>query len=760
MRSLQLRPEDWLTKRNARFALLLVGLLTVCSLAVLRNVRFDFDFERFFPTDDPELDRYLAHRERFGSDMDMLLIGLQHGPSVFDSGFLERVDSLTGLLMDHPDIEVVTSPTRAYEPRLTPVGLFQVPWLRLGADSLLPLDSARIWRDGEVRENFFSDKGDVMLILIRTAPELSKARSDSVLLGVERSLARCGFENARLGGRIHGQYHYIRMMQTELFLFFGISVLLLALFLAITFRTWWGVLVPIVVVGLTVLWQVALMTLLGKPLSVLTMLLPTILFVVGMSDVVHLLERYIEALRNGRKKPDALGVAMREVGMATFLTSLTTAIGFLTLISSSILPIREFGLYTAIGVGLAFVLAYLLLPAVLLLVPTPVPFTEPTADRWWPVLHGIHRFTIRRRRTILWVGAAIVLLNVLLIPSVKVNNYLLEDIPEDAQLKEDFLFLEEHFGGIRPFEMELVITNDSVTFWDRDVLVEVDRIVQRARTDYGVHGVLSLPSLVSRASQVLNGGDTTFRRVPYDQLETDRAGRILRSFAGADLVKSVVSEDGKRSRISGRVRDEGGYIHLQKDEQLMAFVRDSVDTRDFAVHMTGMAYLIDQNNKTLSRQLIMGLSVAFLLISVIMVLVFRNYKVALVALIPNVVPLVVIGGLMGATGIDLKVSTSIIFTIAFGIAVDDTIHLLGKLRIEQRKGRDLFMAMKRSALSAGRAVIITSLMLVSGFVALIASDFASAFYLGALVSATLLVAVVTDLLLLPVLVWYLLPRKR
>ena len=172
-----------------------------------------------------------------------------------------------------------------------------------------------------------------------------------------------------------------------------------------------------------------------------------------------------------------------------------------------------------------------------------------------------------------------------------------------------------------------------------------------------------------------------------------------------------------------------------------------------------MAYLIDRNNLKLSGQLIGGLGLALLMIGGITAWVFRDLRMTVISLIPNIVPLILISGLMGYMGIDLKVSTAIIFTIAFGIAVDDTIHLLSKLKIELDKGKSLPYAMKRSFLSTGKAVIVTTIMLCSGFVALIFSDFGSVFNMGLLVSITLLLAVITDLLLLPLLVLYGVRRK-
>lgn len=755
------RIERLLTRRNARVVLVLLAGLSIVFGLALRNVRLDHDFERFFPTDDPELDRYLAYRERFGHDNDHLLLALTHEPSVWDLEFLRDVDRLHGELAVLPDVISLIGPTRLEEPRLTPVGPFTIPWIRLEHDSTLAADRDRLLRDERLRDHFLSNDERSLLLVMRTAPNLSKERSDELLEAVEAVVALSGLGEVRMGGRIHGQYWYIMKMRRELVVFFSLSVALLALFLAIGFRTLWGVLVPIGVVGLTVLWQVGVMTLLGRPLSILTMLLPTILFVVGMSDVVHILERYIAALRNGHDKRRALAISYHEVGLATFLTSLTTAIGFGTLLTSGIAPIREFGLYTGAGVFLAFALAFTLLPAVLLLVRTPVAAqVDERRSTWYPLLHASFRWVLRHRRRIPWAFAAVAVLSLLAITRLKVDNQLLEDWPEDDPQKQDYYWFEDRFGGVRPFEMEVTMTDPASTVWDLEPLRDMEAVEYHLATVYGVRGILSPVTLVKTLNKASHAGDETYYRLPEEAGEAHRLVRRAGAFAGGDDMARLATPDGRIARISGRMVDEGGHVHMRRNKVLDSFIRERTRPEIARFDQTGMAFLIDRSNAKLSGQLIGGLSIAFFLIAAIMALVFRDRRMTLVALLPNMLPLLVVGGFMGAVGIDIKVSTAIIFTIAFGIAVDDTIHMLGKLRIEMLKGRSPAFAMRRAFLSAGKALLITSIMLLSGFIALVFSGFASVYYMGLLVSLTLATALVADLVLLPILALRLLRRGR
>ncbi len=756
-----LRLERLLTVRNARITLVVLAALTALFAVSLRNVRLDHDFEKFFPTDDIELDRYLEYRERFGYDNDNLLIAAANEPSVFDLEFLVLVDSLATRLGRLPDVLTVVSPTRLNDTRVTPVGVFNIPWLRLESDTTLESDSARIWRDPRIREAFFTPDGEAVLMLLQTAPGLSKEASDSLMIAVEAAVAGSGLDEVRMGGRIHGQYWYIQKMQRELVLFFSLSIGLLAIFLAVGFRTLWGVLVPISVVGLTVLWQVGIITLFGKPLSILTMLLPTILFVVGMSDVVHLLERYIEALRNGHSKARALAISYHEVGLATFLTSLTTAIGFATLITSGILPIREFGLYTGAGVFLAFILAFTMLPAVLLLVRTPVHArTTERSGVWYPVLHTLFRKVLRYRRIIPWSFALLALVGLAYISTLKVDNQLLEDWPDDDPQKQEYYWFEEHLGGVRPFEVEVSVKDSLASVWDLPMLLAMDAVQQHLENEYGVKAILSPVTVVKSLNKAFNGGSDEYYTLPEDPREVKRMVKRAELLMGTDGLRMLAGPDGRYARMSGRMVDEGGHIHAQRNATLDAFIQANTPTSQVEFHQTGMAFLVDRSNAKLSGQLIGGLSIAFALIALIMARVFRNWRMTLIALVPNIIPLVVVGGTMGLIGIDIKVSTAIIFTIAFGIAVDDTIHMLGKLRIELNKGRTLPYAMKRSMLSAGKALLITSIMLLSGFISLVFSSFASVYYMGLLVSLTLLMALIADLILLPVLVMRYLPTRR
>ena len=753
------RIERHLTARNARAVLVVLAGITACFLFALRDVRMDYDFEKFFPNDDPELDLYLEHRESLGHDNDFLLFGIERAEGVFHGPLLTKVDSLAARLSRLPRVERVLSPTRLSEPVITPLGAFETPCLRFGSDTLLAIDSARIWGDPRIRDFFFNDDATAMLIALNAEPNLSKARCDSLLADVRATLVGLGMEDVRLVGRIVGQDHYIRTMVRETLFFITVSVALLAVFLWFGFRSAYGVWVPIAVVGLAILWQVGAMTLIGRPLGILTMLLPTILFVVGMSDAVHILECYLEEIRNGVERIKAIAITYREVGLPTFLTAITSAIGFATLGTASIPPLQEFGLFTAIGVLVAFLLAFTMLPALLVLIdPRRLLPAKDQGSPWDSRLPRLFKATIRHRRKVLLGFAAACALGALGASRIKVNNYLLEDLADNDPMKEGFLWFEETFGGVRPFEMRIEVKDESRSIWDLRVLRELEQVQRHVDSVQGVDGITSPLTVMYSLNKAFNGGDAAYYSLPADSLECARMARRV-NLVGAQLLGRVASEDGRSGRMTGRQVDEGGFVHKAKNAVMAGFLAQEADTNLVRFRQTGMAYLIDRNNATLSAQMIRGMSLAIALTALIMLWFFRDWRMVLVALIPNVVPLLLIAGVMGFAGIDLKVSTAIIFTISFGIAEDDTIHMLAALRQHLRDGRSPAYALKRTYLRTGKAVTVTTLMLLSGFVTLAGSVFASVHYMGLLITLTLAFAFVAELLLLPALVMLLLRRR-
>jgi len=743
-------------KKIARLVILLVVTLTAIFLYNWKNLEFSYEFEDFLPVDEPEAVFYSEYRSKFSSDNDFMLLAIENSPSIFEADFLKQVKDLTNELNSAKFIQHATSLTNLNELRIIPGGLaLEIPYLHL--DSLrLDKDSVRIFSHPELVNQFIASDALSLCIFLKHDDYLSKEKCDTMVADVESILAKYDFDNIRLTGRAKGQQYYVETMQFEMGLFVSLSVILVVIFLYIAFRSLWGILLPQVVLFGSLIWVIGVMGLFREPINVLLTVLPSIMFVVAMSDVIHMVSKYIDNLRVGMEKNQAIMNALKEVGMATFLTSLTTAIGFATLLLVNIRPIQSFGVFTALGVILAFLLTFLVLPVLFLYTRTPVVVRNEKYNIpfWFNFLRKAFHWTIRYRK---WIPLGFLIFGVVaLIGTMKIetNNYLMDDISDDVPLKQDFNYLDEHYGGVRPFELAFVLPDSSKTFWDKGVLNEIEKVETYLSEEYGVGRMNSFASMIRLINRSAHSGMKSHYVIPKNQREITRYKRQLEKVRGGMILGMIMDSTGTMSRLQGAIPDWGNKIVTDKNIEFELFVKNEIDTTILKPIITGTAHLLDLNMRTLSMSMMQGLLLASVIIALIMGLLYRSFLMVVIAMIPNLFPLLFIGGIMGYLGVDLKITTAIIFTIAFGIAVDDTIHFLSKFKLELNKGKSVLWALRTTYVSTGKAIILTTLILSSGFLMLMFSDFRGTFIMGLLVSLSLIFAVVADLLLLPVLIIY------
>jgi predicted RND superfamily exporter protein len=736
-----------LTKASRNF-LILLAVFSLAAVFSLRHISFDYDFERFFPVDDPELEYYLDFREKFGTDNDLTLIAFENEAGVFEEEFLLKVEALCKDLDSVPYVTGVMSPTRLNYFVNGPLGPIQAKYIHLDRPDLYPTDSARIYSSELALNSFISETKPAISVLIQAEEMLSKVKSDTQALAITQVLENYEFDKVVTSGRILGQKHFVERIQSELVLFTLIGAIMLILFLAFTFRTLWGVWVPLMVVGLSAVWLLAFMVFVGKALDPLGTLLPIILFVVGVSDIVHILSKYLEELRWKQPKIKAIRKSFREVGLATFLTSATTAIGFLSLNTTTVIPLREFGSYMALGVMIAYVLAFTVLPAVLILRPKPkIASKSFHTVRSFVALHRSFLWLVKRPKSVLLIWAGIILLSVWGILQLEVNGFILQDLSKNDPFRKDLEYLEKNFSGIRPLEIALISEGNVL---DYQSLREQERLEAFVKREYKAGFVSSPLTIVKMANMANHGGDHAYFRMPDTEQEFKRMKPILRRISKSKVARNLISEDGTLGHFSAKAPDLGSGYMTTKREELHA-LNEAFRSEALQVKLTGTANLLDINNEKVTASLLQGLLLAFGLVSVIVGLIYRSLIMMVVSLIPNVIPLMVVAAGMAAMNIPLNISTAIVFTIAFGIAVDDTIHFLSKFKIELRNGKSFLYSLKRTYLSTGKAILMTSLILCSGFISLTFSSFASTFNIGLFVCLTLVFAVLADLTLLPIL---------
>jgi predicted RND superfamily exporter protein len=721
-----------------------VAAFTVVCGFNLQYLQFDYDFEKFYPEDDPETKFFQEHRERFASDNDFLLIAVKNEEGVFQKDFLLDVQDLIQDLDTIENIDTVISLTLMNKR----IRQFKVPYINYENLDSLQNDSIWISKSPDVYGQLISKDFKTLSLYVSHTQYLSTSGCNKLADAMTRLKAVHHFDEFHIAGRSVGQTYYVGLMQKELGFFTITSFILLLIFLIIAFRSWWGVVLPVIVVVISVVWILGIMAMIGKPINLVLTVLPTIMFVVGMSDVIHIVSKYLEELRLGKTKIAALRVTVREVGMATLLTSVTTAIGFLTLYTSKVIPIRDFGLYVAFGVMIAFVLSFLVLPAMFTLIRTPKVAKHKSESTFWTkVLGNSFKWTIRNQWKIGIISVGVVIASLVGMSNLEVNNFLLEDLKEDDPLNQSFIFFGDNFSGVRP--LELSVSSEEGILTPKNIRA-LDSLERLAVSLYPNESFISPVTAVKAINRLKQGGANMYYEVPDSDKDLNKALRMLKKRHLKGDLKQFLSDDGKIARLSTTVKDLGGNefrkLHREFDAQIAG------QFPQFNIAQTGTAYLIDKNNQYLSTSMMWSLAIAFAVVALIVGILFKSIRMVVIGLIPNIFPLIMIAGIMGFMGIDIKVSTSILFTIAFGIAVDDTIHFLSKLKIELNKGKSMIFAVRRTYMSTGRAVVLTTGILCAGFLTLVFSSFLGTFYMGMLITLSLLFALISDLYLLPILV--------
>lgn len=734
--------------------LVLILILALTGLWGYRifDLRFDYDFEKFFPANDPDADFFYAHRKQFEADNNFLLISIERKNGLFDTQFLRKVEKFREELSKLPNVVGVQAITNQQELFVNNFGgAFAKPYISF-TDSLRKKDSLRVYRSEELINTLVARDGSSLCVFLKHKDVLSKKKSDALVDAIESIYPKYHFEKVRMAGTTVGQKYYIQKMNVELVLFMGLSSALIVLFLFIAFRSLWGVLVPQAVIVSGLIWILGGMGMTNTPMNILLTTLPSIMFVVSMSDVIHLVSRYIDALRENHSRFEAIWVTIKEVGYATFLTSFTTAIGFATLYFVNVQPVRIFGLVVGVGVMIAYLLSIVLLP--ILFYYTPIPkITQKSDDSFWKErLPKVYNYISNNRWRIMGIYGVVVLVSGLGMTLLKADNLIMDDIRDDDPIKVDFNYLDQHFGGFRPFELVVSVKDTTTKVWDKANLETMVKVENYLENVFGVELKTSLVQSLSALNRAAHKGNPNYFQLPEDQRSINRFRRFLKIAGQGKIIRLMVDSTERTTRISGGIPDWGNNKVAAKNKALLAFIKKHKLDKDLNFRLTGSAYLLDKNISYLSMSLIQGLLVSILIVSVLMGLLYRSFRMMIISIIPNIIPLMVIAAIMGFTGLEIKTSTAIIFTIAFGIAVDDTIHLLGKFKFELTKHGNKEVALRNAFLVTGKAMILTTLVLCSGFLLLLFSTFNGTFFLGLLLSIALFVALILDLTLLPVLI--------
>ena len=725
-------------EKEFRFMLYAVWLISIAFFtSQFPKLSVAFEFEKFFADDNEDKLFFEKHVEKFGYDNDYLLVAIPNQPSIFETEFLIKVEDWENDLDTLKGLKATQSLFELKHLIKSPFGITAIPLLHTQDSMKLKRDSSRIMSH-PLYNNFISKDASSLIIQLNHIHFKTPKSELKFYKDLKYKLAQSGIEDYKLVGKLVAQQSFIEHIRSDFSVFLGLGILVTIILLLLIYRSFNIMLLPLLMSVSSLVYLLGFMAMLKVELSILSVLIPPIILFVSTSDAIHLINAYRQNEENDFLK--RLKGAIKKVFSPTLLTSITTALGFFSLLILPTQPIQELGMFAGIGVLIAFGVNFLFGP--LLIRKNYRRQSIKLPYKLWAVK------LIKNRKTVFIVYFTLVVVFIIGISQLKTDAYLLKDLPENSKVRSDFEYLDKAFGGSKPWEMAIYSTRNSKNVMDYDFLKEALKVENYLKDSFGIENFLSPIDLVKYANQIDKGGANQFYEFP-DKVDFQKQKIIRNQLINRGVADGVMDSSLQYARFAGFIPEWGSHDTQNRNYALQAFIDKEIDETILNARITGTTYLIDKSNESLSIELLKGLLLAVLMIAIALAIYFKSIKMLLISLIPNFIPLLFTAGIMGFMEVPLKLTTSIIFVVAFGIAVDDTIHFLGAYKTQ--KAQSPIWRIIKIFKSAGLAILITSILIIGGFVLFTLSSFATTFYLGLFLSLAMLFALLTDLILLPLL---------
>lgn len=735
--------------RYPRSVIAIIAAVTAGFAAFAIQLRVNSSIENLLPRDDPERLYYEDVRRTFGSDEAGVIAVI--ADDVFAVSTLAKIAAISARLGEIEGVREVLGLATVKGVEVDAFGAVGVGQLM----RQVPKSDAeaRTFRAAVMSNRFYSGKlvspdeqatGIAILFDDLTDDEFIERDIDGQIRALVAEYA--GPEEFAVSGIQTLKVNAARLMEEDLQRFLPVSLAVVVLVLLWAFRTVRGVVVPISAVTVGVIWTTGVMVLAGKAINLGTLVLPPLLMAIGIAYAIHIVSRYYQEARPGRSTAAMVTATMEHVRLPLAVAALTTLIGFTSLMLSEIPAIREFGNFAVFGIAATFLVTLTLVPAVLTLLPAPRRGVDRYRRGDWVsvLLRRIARVSIRYRRTVLLLGIVVAAVAIAGAMRIRVETDYLQFLSPNEPVRMENTRIAERLGGTQP--VYIVVDGDGKGAISRLSLLAAIRDLQEFMGEMPkVDGSLSIVDYLSIMHEVLNPDARP--GLPETQAEVNQ----LLLFVDPKDLAPIATRDMSRAniivgtRLSGSA-EVGEFVAKVEEYALRRFPR-SVEVR-----ATGTIVLLNRSADTLAHGQIYGLAQVLGVLLLVMSVLFLSLRAGLLSLVPNVLPVMVLFGMMGWSGITLNISTCMIAVIAIGIAVDDTIHYLSEFgRATRATGSE-----ERAIVGAGRRVglpiVFTSVALMAGFLVVVVSNFLPIRHFGILASATMLVALFADLMLMPALV--------
>ena len=746
------------TLRNRMIILVFLALATVFMGYQATYVKLDYNLPRLLPEKDQVNLDYENFVEVFGSHGNVVVVGIQdeklyeleHFNAWFDMG--NQIKEIEG-------VEEIVSVTHAYnliknkEKRvfdMRPV-VENKPTTQQELDSLKNVILSLEFYDGVV----YNKETGATLMAITINKELINSKKRKGIIYTIRDVITEFESEQGLDVRYSG-LPYIRtgitvLLKREMKLFTVLAALLAALILYLFFRSFQVVFFSLIVVSVGVIWSIGSLTLLDYKITGLSGLIPPLIIVIGITNCIYLLNKYHHEYRGHGSRERALIRVVQKIGSATFMTNATTAIGFATFILTGSQVLFEFGTVASLNIMLVFALSILMIPIIFSYLDPPKEKHTKHLDYKTVgiVIEAFVKVVNNNRRFVYMVTWALVIVGIYGLTKVETTGNLADDLPRNDPARIDLRFFEQHFGGVMPFEI-LIDTKKERGVMKLSNIQKIDRLHKVIESYPEFSAPISLAEMVKFSKQAFYNGRASKYSLPNQQEKNFILPYASKEMKEKKLIHSLVDSTRQIARVSVRMADVGTKEMQEIQDHIRPRIDSVFDPEKYNVMLTGTSVVYLKGTEYLVKGLMISLLLAVFLISLVMAGMFHSFRMVLVSLVPNLIPLLLTAAIMGYFGISIKPSTILVFSIALGISVDNTIHFLAKYRQELKHfDYNIKKAVNAALRETGVSMIYTSNVLLFGFGIFIASSFGGTQALGMLVTITLLLAVLSNLLFLP-----------
>ncbi|MFZ4102226.1 MAG: efflux RND transporter permease subunit, partial [Sphingobacterium thalpophilum] len=732
-------------------------------------VKLSYTGSKILPQSDSAFKNYNNFKSKFGEDGNIMVLGIS-SPKLMSKELFNDWSELAAELQKIDGIKQVLSVGNLYDLQKDTTNqrfvLKQINEETVLRDSKMDSIKNRIYELPFYEGLIFNKESNATLMAINFDHKILNTPK-------RKPIIKTISEKAEALGKKHNvEVHYSglpfirtaisQLVSREFVLFLGLSILVSAIILFLFFRKLYPVLFPIILVIVGVIWSMATLVMFGYEVTILTGLIPPLIVIIGIPNSILLLNKYHNELRKHGNKDKALHVTILRISETTLIANITAAIGFGVLYYTGSALLVEFGVVAALNVMATWFICLCLIPIIFSYLPVPKLKAQEDHDNGF-----LHKLLVKidllvhERSRLIYLGTIIItIISLVGVMKINVNGYVVDDLPQNSPINRDLKFFEKNFEGILPLEVS-IDTRKKNGVLNLSTIKRVDKMEEMISAYPEFSRSVSLNKALKYASQAFYNGDPRFFRIPNDMEKNFVLSYLANSGGNSDMLKGFIDSNKQVARVSFQMADVGSKRMNALMEELKPRIDSILNPEKFDVLLTGSSIIFSKGTDYMLKHLMESILLAIVLISLLRLFQFRDLRIMFISLLPNVIPLIITAGLMGFFNIPLKPSTILIFTIAFGLASDQTIYFLTRYQQElQSTDFTTSKVISDTIRETGVSMTYIALVLFFGFGIFTASTFGGTMILGLLLSITLIIALISNLTLLPALLVQIDKRKR